>query len=69
MGYKDELTAIAKAYCKERGVTFMFVNDSDATFGYEITDDKGDHVVFVHKSFFDMAKELGMAEIADRLEV
>ena len=55
MTYKEELTMIAKAYCKENDVDFLFVNDTDATFGYETKDGN-----FVHKSFFTMAEELGI---------
>ena len=55
MNYTHELIAIAKAYCKEYGYHFLFVNDTDATFGYETKDGQ-----FVHKSFMTMAEELGL---------
>lgn len=53
MDYKQELIEIAKAYCKKYGYHYLFVNDTDATFGYETKDG-----TMVHKSFFTMAEEL-----------
>lgn len=55
MTYKEELTAIAKEYCKNEGFDFLFVNETDATFGYETKDGN-----FIHKSFFTLAEELGL---------
>lgn len=53
MDYKQELIEIAKAYCGKYGYKYLFVNDTDATFGYETKDGE-----MVHKSFFTMAEEL-----------
>lgn len=55
MTYKEELTAIAKEYCKNEGVTFLFVNETDSTFGYETKNGN-----FIHKSFWELADELGV---------
>lgn len=52
--YKEELEQIAKKYCADKGFDFIFVNESDATFGYDIGDGN-----FVHRSFQDLAIELG----------
>lgn len=57
MDYRNELIEIAKAYCKKYGYHYLFVNDTDATFGYETKDG-----TMVHKSFFTMAEELGLEE-------
>ena len=55
MTYKEQLTAIAKVYCNKNRFNFLFVNETDATFGYETEDGH-----FVHKSFYDLAEELGL---------
>lgn len=52
---KEDLIPIAKAYCEKISATYLFVSDDAESFGYE---DKNGNLV--HRSFFDLAEELGI---------
>ena len=53
----DELKSIAERYCELNGHTFLFVNESNCSFGYEMSNG-----MLVHKTFMQLAEELGYKE-------